>query len=609
MPLPKNDKLAKWRTNPDLFEMPPFRGDESLSRLESYCLYYAYPGSTPDEKYNALRMISYILWEEDRDEPAVVWHDYMVKMGQAHCRNDMVFFGGAGGTGKSFFLGMIALVIWLSAYSETMVMFISESISGSRRRGWGVLSELYGAAMVNGERFQWPGSLLSASNKVRMRKGDPDFSDKAGIHLLAGSSSKAKESLGKLIGSRAPRVALLLDECTELTEALYLATTTNLVTNTNFFCIGAGNPKSLTDCFGLFCEPEEGWESVDTGSAYEWDCKMGKYIRLSCHESPNLLEEYEDGEEPFSYLPRRSTIDNAIKVHGQNSRAFGRMFEAVWPVGNEADTLYNEMGLYTSGVFNAPTWSNTAPERVMSVDLSFAANGDATIAALGWIGTNAAGAKHYHVDSLVTLKEVARSEKTRTTQILEQIQELMTKHNVKPRGLALDCTGSAKTFLDMARERLGKEVLGVDFAGKASGRPASLSDRTPAFRRYKNRMSELWLGVRELMEGRQFSMIKDTDLVFQFTKRQMSDVVVSGQEKLLAVEPKIEFRRRHGFSPDKADAVIIGVELAKERFGVSPTHTILVDSKNRKSFRDLAKKFDVASRTERAFSSKSEIFA
>lgn len=604
----KTDKLARWRTDPSLFEMPPFRGDTTLSRLESYLMYYAYTGSTPDEKYNALRMISYILWEEDRDEPAVVWHPYLEKMGLTHCQNNMVFFGGAGGTGKSFFLGMIALIIWLSGYAETMVMFISESISGSRRRGWGTLTELMGLAQVDGEPFQWPGVMLSASNKVRMRKGDPDFSDKAGIHLLAGSSSKAKESLGKLIGSRAPRVVLLLDECTELTESLYLATTTNLVTNTDFYCIGAGNPKSLADCFGLFCEPADGWESVDVKTAYEWDCKMGRYIRLSCHESPNLLEEYEDGEEPFPYLPRRKTIDNAIRVHGADSRAFGRMFEAIWPTGAEADTLYDEMGLYTGGVFNAPTWKDK-PERIMSVDLSFAANGDSTIAALGWIGTNAIGIKHVHFDTLVTLKEVSRSEKTRTTQILEQIQELATKHGIAPKGIALDCTGSARAFLDIARERIGREVLGVDFAGKASHRPASVTDKTPAYKRYKNRMSELWLGVRELMEGKQFTMVRDQDLVQQFTKRQMDDEVVSGSEKLLAVEPKTKFRKRRGFSPDKADAVIIGVELAKERFGLQATHTIAVDSRSRKTFRQLAKKFDVASRSETAFSGSGEFFS
>jgi hypothetical protein len=604
----KNDPLARWRTDPSLFEMSPWNGDTTLSRIESYCLWYSDPRSNPDQKYNALRMISYILWEEDRDEPAVVWHPYMTKMGIAHCQNRMVFFGGAGGTGKSFFLGMIALVLWLSAYSESMVLFISESISGSRRRGWGTLTELMGAARLDGEPFVWPGDLLSASNKVRMRKNDPDFSDKAGIHLLAGSSSKAKESLGKLIGSRAPRVVLLLDECTELTESLYLATTTNLVTNTDFYCLAAGNPKSLTDCFGLFCEPEEGWESVDAGSAYEWDCKMGRYFRLSCHESPNLEEEYEDGKEPFPYLPRRRTIENAIKVHGKNSRAFGRMFEAIWPVGNEADTLYNEMGLYTSGVFNPPTWT-VKPDRIMAIDLSFAAKGDSTIAALGWVGTNSAGQRHLHIDATVVLKEMARSEKTRTTQILEQIQELMSKHGVTARGLALDSTSAAKTFLDMARERIGREVLGVDFAGKASHRPASLSDKTPAHKRYKNRMSELWLGVRELMEGKQFSMVRDQDLVMQFTKRQMDDEVVSGAEKLLAVEPKLKFRQRHGFSPDKADAVILTVELAKERFGLQATHTILVDSKNRKSFRELARKFDVASRSDPENSRMPEFFS
>ena len=58
MAKPKKDPLAKWRTNPAMFELPLYKEDETLSRFESYALHFSDPASSPDVKYSALRYLS-----------------------------------------------------------------------------------------------------------------------------------------------------------------------------------------------------------------------------------------------------------------------------------------------------------------------------------------------------------------------------------------------------------------------------------------------------------------------------------------------------------------------------------------------------------------------
>ena len=80
------------------------------------------------------------------------------------------------------------------------------------------------------------------------------------------------------------------DELSELSESILQAGLTNLSKNPFFQMIGMSNPNSRFDAFGVWSEPNKGWEAIDTQTADEWKTKWGgKYIRLDGERSPNIV--------------------------------------------------------------------------------------------------------------------------------------------------------------------------------------------------------------------------------------------------------------------------------------------------------------------------------
>ena len=143
-------------------------------------------------------------------------------------------------------------------------------------------------------------SLLSvidgAPIKIRDSIGNAAYVDengtlieRAGLSLIAAEKSKTREAIGKFIGIKQKRVIMIGDELSELSESILQAGLTNLSKNPFFQMIGMSNPNSRFDAFGVWSEPNKGWEAIDTQTADEWKTKWGgKYIRLDGERSPNI---------------------------------------------------------------------------------------------------------------------------------------------------------------------------------------------------------------------------------------------------------------------------------------------------------------------------------
>jgi hypothetical protein len=110
----------------------------------------------------------------------------------------------------------------------------------------------------------------------------------------------------------------------------------------------------------------------------------------------------------------------------------------------------------------------------------------------------------------------------------------------------------------------GSEVLGIQFGGKASELPVSISDNALSSDRYVNRVTELWFGGKELIRTQQLKGI-DSELARELCARKYR--TRKGTTLRMEVESKTEMKARTGESPDLADAAMILVELCRQRFG------------------------------------------
>jgi hypothetical protein len=134
----------------------------------------------------------------------------------------------------------------------------STTLREARKRIWGSVMSLL--SVIDGAPIKIRDSIGNASYVDE--KGI--LIERAGISLIAAEKSKTREAVGKFIGIKQKRVILIGDELSELSEAILQAGLSNLSKNPEFQLIGMSNPNSRFDAFGIWSEPINGWDSVDT---------------------------------------------------------------------------------------------------------------------------------------------------------------------------------------------------------------------------------------------------------------------------------------------------------------------------------------------------------
>jgi hypothetical protein len=98
----------------------------------------------------------------------------------------------------------------------------------------------------------------------------------------------------------------------------------------------------------------------------------------------------------------------------------------------------------------------------------------------------------------------------------------------------------------------------IDCGGRPSERMVSAKIQTPCREYYSKFITELWYGVRLIVEAGQFRGMKES-VMQEFCQREWTTV---GNNKI-EVESKSDMKDKLGKSPDLADAVAIGCEGAR----------------------------------------------
>lgn len=447
-----------------------------------------------------------------------------------------------------------AIINFLCLPEKTMVIVTSTTLKDSRKRIWGSIRDYWQA--IPGRA---PGKLVDSQGLIRYDLGGNETSDKSGITLVAAEKSKDKEALGKLIGFKADRLILIADELPELGESVVGAAYSNLANNPSFQMIGLGNPSSYYDAFGVFAKPKAGWASINAGSE-EWETERGVCIRFDGEKSPNILA----GKTMYPWMITKEFLEQQRESLGENSGAYWRMVRGFWSSTGASDGIYSEADIVKFKADQPAIWL-TPPVKIAALDPAFTNGGDRSALYFGHYGESTDGLKTLCFDHVEFLAEdVTDKENPRTFQIVKQFRERCEAFGVLPENAAFDFSGAGKPFGDIVSREWSPKVNRIDFAGKASDLPASVSDPTPSHERYANRVTEIWFGAKELIRTQQIRGVS-TSLAKEMCARTYS--TVKGASMRLLAEPKPEMKMRIGKSPDEADAALMLVALCRERFG------------------------------------------
>ena len=524
-----------------------------------------------------------LLWNDPQKPRSrgFIWSPWAEDMLYEACDNQYLSIAGCASSGKSDTMALWGILNYLADPYNTLVIVTSTTLREARRRIWKSITELWSA--VPG----LPGKLVPSLGQIKGLSKDGGFWESTGIVLVPAEKRKEKEAIGKLVGIK--RLILIADELPELPESLVHAAYTNLSTNPHFQMIGLGNPNSHFDAFGVFSKPKLGWGAV-TENESEWETSRGKCIRFNAEENPNVLA----GKTIYPWMPSRETVEAAKKDYGENSLLFYRMYKGFWCPDGIDSGVYSEADL-VRGVASMQAKFDNKAVKVAAIDPSFTNGGDRSIAFFGSIGVQD-GVQVLQFDSYESLSEDINDKNTpRSVQIARQFRDTCLKKGILPENTACDATGAGGPFHDILSVEWNGLVLPVNFAGKASDRPVSATDKTPGCDRYANRMSEIWYQGQELLRSQQLRGIK-TDLAKEMVSRRYE---TSGTNLKIKVEAKVEYKSRVGKSPDIADAAFILVDLCRTRHGFMGGERFAVNKGRQKTWTDKMRSLDITATSSR----------
>ena len=373
---------------------------------------------------------------------------------------------------------------------------------------------------------------------------------------------------------------MLVHNCSLLPK-VFVDSISNLDKNPDFKLIGLGNPKETTDALGILAEPSAdlgGWDGgIDQSPVTKvWTTRRpdGVCVQLVGSDSPNL-----DGKLGIPLITQEQ-IDRDIAFYGRDSLWFTMMNEGVMPKGQGSRRVLTRQDCVKFGAFNPPNWLGSARTKIAFLDAAYGGvGGDRCI-----FGTLEYGAEtptdlpEAVASALISQQPVADRAKNiialgpvenvpinpkldilAVDQIVNFVKSRCEAANIPPANFFYDA--GMRSSLVMAFSRLwSAQCQAIDCGGSPTESKVSADIDIPCSKYYSKRITEIWFSVRLVVHAGQFRGMTD-DVIYEFAAREWTIVGANKTE----VETKEKMKLKVGRSPDKADAVAIGVEGARQR--------------------------------------------
>ena len=510
-------------------------------------------------RYDHFRNICKILW------PWIVWNPWMEKQAETFCNYQFVGVPACASASKTTTGIIYAVTWWLADPDNSTVILTSTTGKMIRRRGWPWVQKLY--ATIPGPRV---GSMLDSQTTWRSKKTD----DKSAIFAKAVKDGNTQKALADIAGMHNKRVLLLIDEATDTPEAVFEAIGNLMSGDTDFQCICLGNPSTRFDPFGVFCEPKDGWTSVDVETD-EWETtpkfgKPGICVRFDAEKSPNIIE----GKNIYKHIPTKESVEGARSQYGESSPRYWQMYRGMWAPEGINQTVLTESILMAHDAFGKHTWVGGTEKNIAALDPAFGGGDRAQLqfAKRGEITTGGSGIQlTERIPLTINTKDLT---KPVHYQLADQVKEHCAKRGVLPENFGLDSTGEGGGLADIISREWSPMIHRVEFGGAPPERAITNENNRPANEVYDRQCSYLWFSIKELVVARQLKGI-DATVAQQFCNRRWR---MKGRK--IEIEPKTAptsansntaegaktnwgFKQFYGRSPDEGDAVATLCEVAR----------------------------------------------
>jgi hypothetical protein len=507
------------------------------------------------------------------------WFDIILK---SWLENELIGIAGPKDSGKSGSLAVIHLADYYCFPAITAVVVSSTSRESLENRIFGEVVMRHKAAR---RKHDWlPGHLIQGrlrivtDTKDEIEEGRDFRSGWMGIPVKQGDIKRAYELI---IGIKNKRKRWILEECQTLPPAALDGTANFFQTGSETKVSGTGNPSDIMDAHGKLCEPHQslgGWDSnIDAfGKTQTWRTQLdGICVHLPGSDSPNM-DVGPDDPIPFPYLMTREQMEKDARRWTKTDWHYRMFDEGRWPRGEGSSRVITRPMCVNGGALTKAVWATNIRTRLLCMDAGF--GGDRCICHELWFG-NELPTTAVPAGSDVTVSQIPFS--TDTRQIIALVQTLTVPiegtdvmsaedqiviwlkkqselRGIPPQNIFVE-PGMRTAFVQKIGDRFSSKVQMVDFGGKPSEEMVSSDIQIPCREYYLNKVTELWYSTRLVIDSGQFRQLDEE------TMREgcMREYTKSNAGNRIQVETKAEFKEKSGFSPDRFDALVTGIEGAK----------------------------------------------
>lgn len=486
--------------------------------------------------------------------------------------------------GKTATAAIYALTMFLVFRTQMTVKVCSSTQKGSESRIWGQVVEFYRKSVYNTKKDQ---VLDKKIGEFRVLTGQEkriifcptDADDKmvkntlTGIELVAirrGADGQA--AVDSLIGIKAGLKLLVVDEANAVDDSIFHEDLHSNWMEAPHFAqiVFMMNPSHKHRKSVSFYQPKLGWTSEDYHmDSPGWATLKGGWVtNFNGLDTPNRHWRHIKDEKrkagspsaPFSFLMSRTSIErDEAQTGGMGSAAFARMTIGFLVDEEHTDTIWTPRYLEQHGGAGRVEWTGDGTYPLIGCDPAF--GGDKFSVCIGEIGygwtTDRKKRVFLEVRKFRNVPFIVKEKGTPEQGQIQFMMELAASNGIGVESIAADCTGTSTGFVFPFETAMKGQIHRVYFAASPSERQAEPHEMRTAKERYDRAASELAYSARAWLPF--IRGLTDDELLDQGCERTYE--IRSGDK--IVVEPKVDFKARVGYSPDKFDSFTVLLDLAR----------------------------------------------
>lgn len=509
-----------------------------------------------------------LLWPEDRQHR---WFEQGLK---SICENKVSVFLGAASTGKTYLMGVHALIDFFAMPHTTLSLISSTDVRSLELKIWGRIKELFNRAK---QRYPYlPGYCLDAARSITPDRVDEENETaralNKGVICVPCVSNGKFVGMGKFQGAKAPnspgkadgRLKHYGDEAAVM-QASFLDAYSNWMVSPSFKGVMSGNPTDITDPLCLAAEPVGGWDSFeDTGLTQEWTSRWygAHVICFDGRDSPNN----DDQKVQYPFLISKRYVEALKETHGEDSWQLYQQGIGKPSRGMVANRVITTGLCERHGAFEPSVFANETTE-IYALDPAYG-GGDRCVGGFCRFGADEHGMHIFEVGTPEIIPIRLNGNLDPEEQIAFHVQNRLSERKMAADHCAYDSFGRGTLGYAFAKAFGKVSPIPIDAGGPPTDRPVRFDLFVPDNRggkrlkrcdeHYSKFVTELWFSVREAIESGQVRCLP-RNVAEEGQMRLYSTV---GGNKI-EVESKDEMKERVRRSPDLFDWLAISVELAR----------------------------------------------